>query len=153
MVARLLSKIKTDELRPKLLQLQRKTIKLLESALKQNMQGEVVEEEDKTLEEAVENLKIVKETNNSPPPMYNNLYNNIDKIEEVLEKEGKKKSVLLVEDDLISQQLTLKLLSKYAIKVESVNSGRRAFAALSCNKYDLVLMDILIILYLQQTLT
>ncbi|MFQ3250703.1 MAG: CheY-like chemotaxis protein [Glaciecola sp.] len=137
-VASLLSKIKTDELRPKLLQLQSKTIQLLESVLKQSAPDEVVEEQTEELAVA----KDEKISTPQPPPMYNNLYNNIDKIEEVLEQAGKKKSVLLVEDDLISQQLTLKLLARYPVKVEFVNSGRRAFASLSCNKYDLVLMDI-----------
>jgi CheY-like chemotaxis protein len=128
-VAGFLSKIKTDELRPKLLKLQKKTIQLLESALHHSV-SKLDNENDKVVQDSP-----------PPAPLYNNLYKS-DKVDEVLEKQGRKRSILLVEDDLISQQLTHKLLSNYGVKIEVANSGRRAFAALSSHKYDLILMDI-----------
>lgn len=134
-VATLLSKIKTNELRPKLLKLQAKTLQLLEVALNQSTQ-----KASPLVEELIKDVENIEE--HEPKTAYNALYNNLDKIEEALQQNDLKKSVLVVEDDVISQQLTNKLLTKFSLHVDVVNSGRRAFAALSCNKYDLVLMDI-----------
>jgi CheY-like chemotaxis protein len=62
--------------------------------------------------------------------------------DEVLKERDTVPTVLVVEDDIISLQLTLKLLNSYNLKVDTANTGRKALAALIGQKYNLVLMDI-----------
>jgi CheY-like chemotaxis protein len=51
-------------------------------------------------------------------------------------------SILVVEDDVISLQLTQKLLNNYDLKLDTAKTGRKAFAALTSQRYDLILMDV-----------
>ncbi len=50
--------------------------------------------------------------------------------------------VLLAEDNPINQRVALHLMEKQHYKTTVVNNGREALAALECEHYDLVLMDI-----------
>ncbi|MBF7073332.1 response regulator [Glaciecola sp. MH2013] len=118
-----LSSIKSDEIRPELLMLQQKTISLLEKAIDQDDTNKDEEQAD------------------TQTPEFNRLYKQDVDVEKLLSRDGKPK-VLLVEDDLISQQLTLRLLHAYEIDVEVAKNGRVALANISTCKYDLILMDI-----------
>ncbi|OHB83965.1 MAG: hypothetical protein A2V98_14165 [Planctomycetes bacterium RBG_16_64_12] len=50
--------------------------------------------------------------------------------------------VLLAEDSLVNQKLTVGLLEKYGHRVVVVNHGREAICALESQDFDLVLMDV-----------
>lgn len=50
--------------------------------------------------------------------------------------------ILLVEDNLINQDVTLTILRKYRLKVDTANNGLEAIQALENSDYDLVLMDV-----------
>jgi CheY-like chemotaxis protein/HPt (histidine-containing phosphotransfer) domain-containing protein len=50
--------------------------------------------------------------------------------------------ILLAEDSLVNQKLTVGLMRKYGHDVVAVNSGRKALDALAQESFDLVLMDI-----------
>ncbi|HND22499.1 MAG TPA: response regulator, partial [Acidobacteriota bacterium] len=49
--------------------------------------------------------------------------------------------VLVVEDNLINQRVTLYQLLRFGVEVHIANNGREALAALQKSSYDLVLMD------------
>ncbi len=51
-------------------------------------------------------------------------------------------SVLLVEDDLVSREIALLLLSRLGYRADVVENGTQALAALHAAAYDLVLMDL-----------
>lgn len=55
---------------------------------------------------------------------------------------GKRKNLLLVEDNPISQKVELKLLRDAGYEVEAVTNGYDAIEAIKTGKFDLVLMDI-----------
>jgi len=63
------------------------------------------------------------------------------KHEEIPAKQTKK-TLLLVEDNPISQSLELRILQEVGYNVEAVSSGREALDALKTRKFDLVLMDV-----------
>jgi CheY-like chemotaxis protein len=123
-----LAQIKSDEVRPVLLRLQQKAMKLL----------------DKTLEKESQD----KSDSKAPPedsqtePEFNRLYQQDVDTQDILSKTERTPKVLIVEDDAISQQLTMKLLRGFHFKTDIAVSGRRALASLSSVKYDLILMDI-----------
>ncbi len=50
--------------------------------------------------------------------------------------------VLLAEDNEINQQVASEFLANAGIKVDLANNGKEAVDAISCNEYDVVLMDI-----------
>ncbi len=52
------------------------------------------------------------------------------------------RSVLVVEDNAINQQVAIELLSDLGIAVEVVGNGEEAIAELSVHQYDAVLMDV-----------
>jgi CheY-like chemotaxis protein len=52
-------------------------------------------------------------------------------------------SILLVEDNRVNQMVTQKILTKNGYQVDIANNGIEAIQALETNRYDLVLMDIL----------
>jgi len=52
-------------------------------------------------------------------------------------------SILLVEDNRVNQIVTQKILTKNGYQVDIANNGIEAISALENNRYDLVLMDIL----------
>jgi CheY-like chemotaxis protein len=51
-------------------------------------------------------------------------------------------SVLVAEDDLVSQRLVVRLLEKRGHTVEIAANGQKALAALENQSYDVVLMDV-----------
>jgi CheY-like chemotaxis protein len=69
------------------------------------------------------------------------------KIEELIRKERTRKElkdlrVLLVEDNLINQKITLLTLKPLVLSIDSVTNGKEALDRFGTNNYDLVLMDI-----------
>lgn len=58
------------------------------------------------------------------------------------EKLNRKKKLLLVEDNPISQNLELKILKEVGYDVEAVGSGQDAIEAVHTDRFDLVLMDV-----------
>ncbi len=124
-----LKQIRSNEIRPKLLELQAKAISLLEKTI--------------TLGKS-DNIDDTSSTNKAdgPAPEFNRLYQqDINTLDDTQTKQSAIR-ILLVEDDLISQKLTMRLLSSFHAKTELAVSGRRALASLSSVKYDLILMDI-----------
>jgi CheY-like chemotaxis protein len=128
-----LSLIRSDEIRPELIQLQIKALDLLQQTI--GLSSSESADADHAIE-ATEN----KEKADSY--QFNRLYQQDIDPDSVLKARSKVPSVLVVEDDIISLQLTLKLLKAYNLKVDTVNTGRKALAALTGEKYSLVLMDI-----------
>lgn len=122
-----LAKIKSDDIRPSLIKLQEKAIGLLNSAI--SFEPPVENEEQDVPDE-------------HPEPMFNRLYQQDIQNDAASEKQRTIPKVLLVEDDVISQQLTLRILKSLNINTEIAVSGRRALASLNSIKYDLVLMDV-----------
>ncbi len=53
-----------------------------------------------------------------------------------------KRSILLVEDDLLNRQVTICILEKYGYVVTAVGDGEQALKSLRDNAFDLVLMDV-----------
>ena len=51
------------------------------------------------------------------------------------------KSILLVEDDPINQEIAMSLLSDFGLKVDVAGDGRQALEAVAGASYDLILMD------------
>jgi len=56
--------------------------------------------------------------------------------------EEKNLAILLAEDDIISQKLTLLLIKRKGWNIDAVNSGDKAYQAYLSGKYDVVLMDV-----------
>ncbi|MCX7798141.1 MAG: ATP-binding protein [Melioribacter sp.] len=63
-------------------------------------------------------------------------------IEDAKKFEQKKKKLLLVEDNPISQNLETKILREVGYDVDAVSNGQDAIDAIKTGQYDLVLMDI-----------
>ncbi len=61
---------------------------------------------------------------------------------EKIHKELKDISILLVEDDLINQKITLLILKPLVDNLETASNGREALDRLAVSDYDIVLMDI-----------
>jgi DNA-binding response OmpR family regulator len=51
-------------------------------------------------------------------------------------------NIIMAEDDLVTQEVTMRMLKKMGIKVKVVDSGRKVLHALEERHYDIVLMDI-----------
>ena len=54
----------------------------------------------------------------------------------------KNKIILIVEDNIINQKVTSKILMKQGIQVHVVNNGKEAITELKQNNYDAILMDL-----------
>lgn len=126
-----LSNIKSDHIRPELLKLQATAISLLEKTL-----------DFKSASSTTENDNDSEQSEANKDYVFNRLYNKDIDPEKVLEKKNEAPSILVVEDDIISLQLTKRLITKYKMHCDAVTTGRQAFAALTAKKYDLVLMDV-----------
>lgn len=142
-----LAAIRSDEIRPELLQLQQKAMDLLEQAMVNNTDNlaELPEELDAgTTTIDAENAHDISK--NKPVPkqnfVFNRLYQQQSDPDALLKAQSDLPAVLVVEDEVISIELTRRLLQSYNIKVDIVANGRQAFAALSNQKYNLVLLDI-----------
>jgi CheY-like chemotaxis protein len=69
------------------------------------------------------------------------------KIEQLINKEKIRKEikdlrVLLVEDNMINQKITLLTLKPLVLSIDSVTNGKEALEMFGSNNYDLILMDI-----------
>src|SRR5215510_11306314 len=51
------------------------------------------------------------------------------------------KFILVAEDSLVSQRIAVSQLTKHGYRVDAVNDGKAAVAAVTSKSYDLVLMD------------
>ena len=95
-----------------------------------------VTEDDKTQEKVVE--KAESEAKEDPKPEPKKAAAPV-----LPSMEGrKKKRLLLVEDNPISQNVEMKLLKEVGYDVEAVSNGTDAINALQTNPFDLVLMDV-----------
>lgn len=56
-------------------------------------------------------------------------------------EEAKNLNILVVDDNLISQQVTIKILAKMGFKVHGANNGKEALEAIEVIHFDLVFMD------------
>lgn len=135
--------IRSDEIRPELLKLQNKALFLLEKTLNLTQEDNDLKEL-KELISTEDNNVDSEESKKKPKQEYafNRLYQqNVDP-EALLKETSNLPHILLVEDDIISMQLTKMLLASYSVHLETVANGRQAFANLTSKKYDLVLMDV-----------
>jgi PAS domain S-box-containing protein len=57
-------------------------------------------------------------------------------------KKREKYKILLAEDNLINQKVTIKILNTFGFNVFAVNDGMEALTAVTTDKYDLILMDL-----------
>ena len=130
-----LATIKSDQIRPQLINLQSKVLKLLEEKLP-DITPEQRDNEHKASDEGSVSPKTPKTY------QFNRLYNNEVDPESLLKETVSQTSVLIVEDDIISLQLTRKLLSRYPYKSFTAQTGREAYASLTHHHFDLVLMDV-----------
>jgi len=69
------------------------------------------------------------------------------KIEQLIRKEKTRKDlkdlrVLLVEDNMINQKITLLTLKPLVLSIDSVTNGKEALEMFGSNNYDIILMDI-----------
>lgn len=141
-----LAAIKSDEIRPELLQLQQKAVSLLSAVVTPPTEKAQTHEpspgDTPQTNTGDETQAPAAPPKPKQPVVFNRLYNQDVDPDEILKKEPKPPALLLVEDDQISLQLTTRLLKSYKIKVDIANNGRMAYASLTTKKYDLVLMDI-----------
>ena len=147
-----LSAIRSDEVRPELLKLQQKTMNLIGELLDnvnlpKGKNDDAADEANSAAFEtpASDGDNRVDDENNAQETShytFNRLYSEDVDYEQILQQQKSTPSILLVEDDAISAQLTKKLLNHYKIKVDVAANGRVAFASLSNRHYSLVLMDV-----------
>jgi len=135
-----LSKIKSDQIRPELIKLEARAISLLEKTLdlKTAELTSNTNAEEATTGASTETSADEKDKGY----VFNRLYNQDIDPEKILAKKNDAPSILVVEDDIISIQLTKRLIDKYKMHCDTVTTGRQAFASLTAKKYDLVLMDV-----------
>ncbi|MBC3767208.1 response regulator [Neptunicella marina] len=137
-----LSAIRSDDIRPALLKLQDKAIQLLQGLMDdvEQASSEPAIPKANNAEAAAQSEQ--KQSSTAPKdPEFNQLYGKEVNADKVIEQMRNLPQILLVEDDPISLNLTLQLLSHYRLNIDSAANGRRAFANLSSKKYDLVIMD------------
>lgn len=127
-----LAVIRSNEIRPELLKLQQKAMDLLKHALSTS------HPEDS--EPDVAHTDSIKP--NSQNHAFNKLYQQDVNPDLSKDDQDKVPAILVVEDDLMSLQLTQKLLNNYKVKVDVAKTGRKAFAALTSQRYDLILLDV-----------
>jgi PleD family two-component response regulator len=138
-VKNILASIRSDEIRPRLVELQNKALDLLSGLIR-------------AVENNAQNSNDVSQTDESsavnPPTSFNKLYNaSSENAEKEIEKIQENKNstiikVLLVEDDPISIHLTNTLLHKYKLEVKTASTGRTALLSLNNIHFDIVLLDV-----------
>lgn len=137
---KILSFIRSNEIRPALLKLQSKALHLLELVVTDVSNVAIVAEAplpDELLEVESKTVESVDTTKYS----YNKLYTDSKNANVPIEIPVVPK-MLIVEDDHISLNLTIMLLRAFAIELDTSLSGRMALDLLSKKKYDVILMDI-----------
>ena len=132
----MLAVIRSDEIRPVLLKLQQKAMNLLEQAL-----GTSNQEESKS---NATQIKTVDRIKHKLPEKYtfNKLYYQGVAPDSLINKKHKLPVILVVEDDVISILLTRDLLDNYKVKLDVVDTGRKALVAIASQRYDLIFMDV-----------
>ena len=138
---KILSFIRSNEIRPALLKLQSKALHLLELVVTDVSNVATVAEAPLPEQEHIEVSNKAAPTAPDTKYTFNRLYsdskNSLVSVEvPVVPK------MLIVEDDHISLNLTIMLLRTYAIELDTSLSGRMALDLLSKKKYDVILMDI-----------
>lgn len=141
---KILSFIRSNEIRPALLKLQSKALHLLELVVTDVSNVASVAEaplpEDQEVTVIHQNGSSASDTKYT----YNRLYSEskgVTPSQAAIEIPIVPK-MLIVEDDHISLNLTIMLLRTYAIELDTSLSGRMALDLLSKKKYDVILMDI-----------
>lgn len=124
-----LAEIRSDEIRPILLQLQDKAISLLEHVVSDISNSNSPETSPTIDEEA------------NAEPKFNNLHN-APAPSPSETKTPHIPKILVVDDDAISMSVSVKSLQMFLAKIDTTSSGRRALASLNAEEYDLVLIDI-----------
>jgi len=61
---------------------------------------------------------------------------------DAIKKKRQEYKILLAEDNLINQKVTIKILNSFGFNVEAVKDGQEAVDAVYENNYDLILMDL-----------
>lgn len=134
-----LAAIRSDEIRPELIQLQQKAMTLLASALVPKVEAEVKPQETTATDS--KNSEVV-ETQPKQAYTFNRLFQQDVDPETLLNERKIMPSILVVEDDIISLQLTQRVLNSVNVKLDIAQTGRKAFAAVTSQHYDLILMDL-----------
>nr|WP_297349643.1 response regulator [uncultured Glaciecola sp.] len=131
-----LAVIRSDEIRPELLKLQRKAMDLLEHALETSNH-----EESKPTAVQTKTIDRIK-PKQSDKYTFNRLYKQDVATNSLIVEQHKLPKILVVEDDVISINLTRNLLNNYKVKLDVADTGRKALAAIASQRYDLILMDV-----------
>lgn len=138
-VKNILASIRSNEIRPRLVELQSKALDLLSG---------LISDVENIAQESNEAAQSDKSEQVHPPTSFNKLYNasNADAVKELDKIQGDNKSaainILLVEDDPISIHLTNTLLHKYKLNVQTASTGRTALICLNNIRFDIVLLDV-----------
>ncbi|MFQ3208030.1 MAG: CheY-like chemotaxis protein [Glaciecola sp.] len=131
-----LAVMRSDEIRPELLKLQRKAMDLLEHALETSNH-----EESKPTVVQTKTVDRIK-PKQSEKYTFNRLYKQDFATNSLIVEQHKFPKILVVEDDVISINLTRNLLNNYKVKLDVAGTGRKALAAIASQRYDLILMDV-----------
>lgn len=138
-VKNILASIRSNEIRPRLVELQSKALDLLSG---------LISDVENIAQESNEAAQSDKNEQVHPPASFNKLYNasNADAVKELDKVQGDNKAaainILLVEDDPISIHLTNTLLHKYKLNVQTASTGRTALICLNNIRFDIVLLDV-----------
>ncbi|TWX57652.1 response regulator [Colwellia hornerae] len=138
-VKNILASIRSNEIRPRLVELQSKALDLLSG---------LISDVENIAQESNDTVQSDKSGQAHPPTSFNKLYNasNADVIKELDKVQEDNKSaainILLVEDDPISIHLTNTLLHKYKLNVQTASTGRTALICLNNIRFDIVLLDV-----------
>ncbi|KAB2637704.1 MAG: response regulator [Verrucomicrobia bacterium] len=81
-------------------------------------------------------------TKQAGPPAPQPLAHSLPPCEKLPQFHGHKTRILLVEDNIASQQVALRILTKLGLRAQAVANGIEAVKALATIPYDLVLMDV-----------
>ena len=140
----MLGQLKSEEIRPELLRLQKKVIDILAAMIADDHRLPVHDitdpDDNDTLPDLPEVAAAVPNVETSP--QFNRLYNTVN-VEKMVEAEIHNiRRVLLVEDDQISLNLTFMTLKSFGAEVDTATCGRVAFSYMKNKKYDFVFMDI-----------
>ena len=139
-VKTLLAQIKSNEIRPELIELQNKALSLLNKFVisTSEIAAKISDNKEERTNEKNDLTNTSSQVENKSAPHnnidYENRLHNIKAIDKI--------KVLLVEDDEISLNLTAKLFKNKRFEFEYAVSGRDALNKLQNKKYDIVFMDI-----------
>lgn len=144
LIRSVLGQLKSEEIRPELLRLQKKVIDILAAMIADDHRLPVHDitdpDDNDTLPDLPEVAAAVPNVETSP--QFNRLYNTVN-VEKMVEAEIHNiRRVLLVEDDQISLNLTFMTLKSFGAEVDTATCGRVAFSYMKNKKYDFVFMDI-----------